>query len=210
MRTMKKTIAFVLAFAMTFATAFSAVGKGVTASATAGGEDFKVKVEVGILDTSVKTVLKESSQVFIDNQDNLRFFGANVDNYIKVDDSVYRIIGLFGDKLRVIGDPLNTSIYNADKTYLSVSDYLLSFDEHELDESNITGHNSWLNIDNRYWLESDQDDVAKMVDADVGVRTDSKYRMHFQRIVSEIDGTGNVLKGNGTMSSPYEVSYGSK
>ncbi len=42
---MKKTIAFVLAFAMAFATAFSAVGKGVTASAAAGDEDFSVTVD---------------------------------------------------------------------------------------------------------------------------------------------------------------------
>ena len=173
-------------------------------------DEFEVKLVIGVLDHSLKSKIIESKQVFKDQKGNYRFFGENVDNYIKIDGTNYRIIGLFGDKLRLIGDVFTFSPYVVESDYLSVEDYILSYDKHDLKEDDLLGNVSWLNIDYRFWLESDDGEDSKMVDADVGVSTDGKTNRHYQRIIKEIDGNGTIVDGNGTVSSPYEVSYGSK
>ena len=172
--------------------------------------DFDVSLEINILDTSLKTYLSDAGDVFIDNKGNYRFYGEHVNNYIKMDNEVYRMIGLIDGKIRVIGEATNIVRYITDNNYLTAEDYVLSFDKHDLSEDNLLGNSSWLNIDYRFWLESDDDNIAKMVDADVGVRTDSKSKLHYQRIVTEFDGNAKVVKGNGTIGNPYEVSYDSK
>lgn len=173
-------------------------------------EEFDAYIEIALLDTSLKTYMLNSPDVFKDNKHNLRYFGLNVNNYLKLDNNMYRIVGLINNKLRLVGEPTLVASYTAKNTYLTVEDYLLSFDKHDLNENNVFGNNSWLNSDYRFWLESDNDAKAKFADADVGVRTDLKGKVHYQRFVREIDGNVKVIKGNGTSSSPYEVSYGSK
>lgn len=172
--------------------------------------DFNVTLEINILDTSLKAYLEEAGDVFIDNNGNYRFFGEHVNNYINIDNEVYRMVGLINGKIRVIGEASSIARYVTNNDYLSVEDYILSYDKHDLSEDNLYGNSSWLNIDYRYWLESDDQEIAKMVDADVGVRTDSKSKLHYQRIVTEFDGNAKVVKGNGTIGNPYEVSYDSK
>ncbi|MBQ4031263.1 MAG: hypothetical protein II625_05875 [Bacilli bacterium] len=172
--------------------------------------DFNVTLEINILDTSLKAYLEEAGDVFIDNNGNYRFFGEHVNNYINIDNEVYRMVGLINGKIRVIGEASSIARYVTNNDYLSVEDYILSYDKHDLSEDNLYGNSSWLNIDYRYWLESDDQEIAKMVDADVGVRTDSKSKLHYQRIIKEFDGDVKVVKGNGTIANPYEVSYGSK
>lgn len=172
-------------------------------------KDFRVKVEIALLDVSLKGALLESDQVFIDDNDNIRFFGEKVDNYIKYGDRVYRIIGLINDKFRLVSEPMNTAKYDVTANYLALEDYILSFDKHDLKEENVYGNKSWMNADYRFWVESDDLEVGKMVDADVGVRTDSKNKVHYQRFVKQINGDALIVKGNGTISNPYEVSYDS-
>ena len=172
-------------------------------------KDFRVKVEIALLDTSLKGALLESDQVFIDDKDNIRFYGEKVDNYIKYGDSVYRLIGLINGKFRLVSEPMNTAKYDATASYLVLEDYLLSFDKHDVKEDNIIGYKSWMNVDYRFWIESDDLEYGKMVDADVGVRTDSKNKVHYQRFVKQISGDAVIVKGNGTIASPYEVSYDS-
>ncbi len=173
-------------------------------------DDFNAVVEVALLDNSLKTYMLNSPDVFKDSKHNLRYFGLEVNNYIKVDNNLYRIIGLIDNKLRLVGEPTVIASYVASNTYLTVEDYVLSFDKHNLNEKNVLGNNSWLNSEYRYWLESDNDVKAKLVDADVGVSIDPKGKVHYQRFVREINGNVKVTGGNGTSSSPYEVSYGSK
>ena len=172
--------------------------------------EFSCKVLITVLDKSLKSHLIDSKQVFIDNDGNYRYFGANVDNYISVDGTTYRIIGLIGDKFRLVSEAFTTSKYVVESTYMDVNDYVLSFDKHDLKEDGTFGYESWLNIDYRFWLETDDGEESKMVDADVGVRTDVKTKKHYQRIVREIEGNAIVLSGDGSLSSPYEVSYDSK
>lgn len=175
------------------------------------GEDrFNVSLSIGKLDRSLKTYIFNSDDVFKDNNGNFRYFGDNVDNYLKYNNKIYQIIGVFGNKIRLVSDFSKKPVmYVASKNYLSVDDYLLSFDKHDLNVKNTLGNKSWLDAEYRYWLESDQAGLSKMVDADVGVRDDYKGRLHYERVVTEIDSNCNVIKGNGSVSNPYEVSYGS-
>jgi hypothetical protein len=173
-------------------------------------DEFSVKVLITPLDNSLKSRVIESKQVFKDKNGDYRYYGANVDNYINLDGTTYRIIGLIGDKFRVVSEAFTTSKYVLESDYMNVEDYVLSFDKHDLEEGSTFGYESWLNIDYRFWLETDDGEESKMVDADVGVRTDAKTRKHYQRTVREFDGNAVVKAGDGSVSSPYEVSYGSK
>ena len=161
------------------------------------------------MDNSLESFFEDNDQVFKDAYGNYRFFGGEVNNYIKLNGNMYRIVGLINGKIKVVGEAGDIARYVTNNNYLTVEDYVLSFDKHDLKEDNLLGNESWLNIDYRYWLESDNENVGKMVDADVGVRTDAKSKIHYQRIVREVDGNVTIEKGNGSISNPYEVSYGS-
>ncbi len=175
-----------------------------------GEGSFNVRLSVSRLDRTLNTYIKDADNVFKDKNNNYRYFGGTVNNYIKYENQVYQIIGLFGDKVRLVsGFSKRPMMYNASKNFLSVEDYVLSFDKHDLTEKNTFGNKSWLDAEYRYWLESDKAGLSKMVDADVGVRDDYKGRLHYERIVITIGNNLNVVKGNGSISSPYEVSYGS-
>ncbi len=175
-----------------------------------GEGSFNVRLSVSRLDRTLNTYIKDADNVFKDKNNNYRYFGGTVNNYIKYENQVYQIVGLFGDKVRLVsGFSKRPMMYNASKNFLSVEDYVLSFDKHDLTEKNTFGNKSWLDAEYRYWLESDKAGLSKMVDADVGVRDDYKGRLHYERIVITIGNNLNVVKGNGSISSPYEVSYGS-
>ena len=176
-------------------------------------DEFNVELQINVLDKVQEkpklNIFEDNKQIFTDNNGNYRYYGENVDNYIRLDGKVYRIVGMIANKLRIVGEVGDIAGYISSNNYLTVEDYLLSFDKHDLTEENVLGNKSWLNIDYRYWIESDDDKLGKMVDADVGVKTDSKTRIHYQRIVRDLEGNVEIVSGNGTMSSPYEVSYGS-
>ena len=173
-----------------------------------GDEGFRVKVDIVLLDNSLATTIKDSPQVFKADND-YRYFGENVLNYIKVDKQVYQIVGLIGGKFKLVSNFDRLAIYDSNSEYLTEEDYLLSFNEHQVDVENITKYKSWLNDDRRYWLESDNDDLKKVVDADVGVIEESGLKRHFRRYVKYIPGDAVVTSGVGSLSDPYEVSYGS-
>ena len=171
--------------------------------------DFSVKLEINVLDESLETYIKESKQVFTDKNGNYRYYGDNVDNYIIVDGNTYRIVGLFDKEVKVVSEPSNLSHYLTTNLYLSEEDYILSYDKHDLKVDELLDNNSWLHDEYSYWLDSEEGNEGKIVDADVGVRTDSKNRLYYQRIVKKVGSDAKVVKGNGSMSNPYEVSYGS-
>ena len=174
-----------------------------------GDEGFKVRVDVVLLDNSLGTVIKDSSQVFVDDDNDYRFFGGDVLNYIKSDKDVYRIVGLIDGKIKIVSECDRSAIYDANSEFLTEEDYLLSFDDHKVDVNNLSKYKSWLNNDYRYWLESDDDDLKKVVDADVGVIKDPGSKRHYRRYVKYIPADAVVTSGVGSLSDPYEVSYGS-
>ncbi len=59
-----------------------------------------------------------------------------------------------------------------------------------------------------YWLESDGRYIS--ASKEVGVLVDSTLDVHYIRSINSIDVNNLVIsKGDGSISNPYEVSYGS-
>lgn len=175
-----------------------------------GDEGFRVKVEVHLFDNSIEAYIKNSQEVYMDSKDNYRYYGERAFNYVLVDDVEYQIVGLINDKVRLVSNISSyPSSYNLDDEYLSLEDYLLSFNKEDLKEEDASKYKTWLDANKGYWLESDNENMKKYVGANVGVREDFATRAYYKRVIKEIPADALIVGGEGSVSSPYEVSYGS-
>jgi hypothetical protein len=169
----------------------------------------RVKVEVK---TNEKDFLldeiKNSKNVYDDNG-VLRYYGQDVNNYISFNGTVSRVVKLENNQVYLISNPDTVGAYKVDGSdYLLLNDYLRSFKTEEVLESEIGTNKSWLMESEVYWLESDGRYIS--ASKEVGVLVDSTLDVHYIRSINSIDVNNLVIsKGDGSISNPYEVSYGS-
>jgi len=150
--------------------------------------------------------------VYKDSDGNYRYFGKVVNNYFKYDGSLYRIIGIVNNKLLVVGDEKDlVRFQGSDSNFVTVKDYLGSLEEHNLTIDEASGKTSWLVDDHDYWLKDKESDYyIYYADKVNGLGTMYYTKFLYNRFVEEIEGSFILESGDGTYSSPYEVSYESK
>lgn len=160
---------------------------------------------------SLYDIIASSSNVYEDENKNVRYYGVNVNNYIKYKGETYRIVGIFNDKLRLITNIKDESDYDAAKSngsLLTVDDYLRSFTTNLIDEASAKTSSSWLR-EQQFWLNDEKNNGAYVASAKLGIYVDSYSKSHNNRYVTDINGNGYILDGDGSENNPYEVSYGS-
>lgn len=172
-----------------------------------------LEYDLNIIDTLDGYLTKEiisNNSTYYDETDNLRYYGESVNNYIKYNDNIYRIIGVIEGKIRIISNPMNEVNYNSsiDK-HLSKVDYLASFSNYnDVNENNTDLYKSWINDSNEFWLAEETLNGAYYV-SEGKIRLGSKNDYYSIRKVIDLESEVKVIKGNGSIDSPYEVSYDS-
>ena len=169
----------------------------------------RVKVEIkSNTKEYLKTIIKNSDNVY-EKENTFRYYGENVNNYIKNRGVLYRILKMEAYKVYLISEPTTLGAYKVDGgTYLTLDDYLASFTKGDIKEEEILNNKSWLTSDYVYWLESNN--FASVNDS-LGIEYSKEKDVHYIRTIILIDGNNAVISGgDGSLDNPYEVSYGSK
>lgn len=169
----------------------------------------EVKVEIKTNDKDyLLDEIKKSKNIYDDNG-TIRYYGNEVNNFVSFNGNIGRIIKLQDNKVYLISNPLTVGGYKVDgSTYLELSDYLRSFKDGAMEENEIGTNRSWLTSEEVYWLENDGRFIT--VNKEIGVQVCGELEVHHIRSVSTIDINNLVIsKGDGSISNPYEVSYGS-
>lgn len=167
-------------------------------------EETQEKVDVKIItlsETYLKFYLVNNEQVYKDKDGNYIFYG-NPNNYIRYENELYRIIGLINDKFKIIRFNDSSEEYKEDNKYLQISDFLKTFNNREVDESNMDLFDSWLKEYNDFWFA----DGTVFVDNAINLE---KRGLHKGEEVIELDDNILLSAGDGTFNNPYEVKYGS-
>lgn len=152
-----------------------------------------------------------SDSVYQDTNGSFRYYGEkNVNNYIKYNDDIFRIVGFVNGRIMIISEATTLSNYSpSNNDYLTLDNYIKSFSSDSgITVTDILDQKSWLINDKEYWLLDDEYDNAICTSLDMGVETVSKMSNYYVRNVYEIDDV-LVNSGDGSLAHPYEVSYGS-
>ena len=169
-------------------------------------ESFDVVVEE-VKINFLKDVIMNDKQVYVDSNYHYHYYGKNVQNYIRYDNQVYRIIGLGEEKIRLLSDTQGTTMYQTGDSP-TLEDYLGSLDNHVVSLNDAYGKTSWMSETSDYWLNDADNLNAYYVIKDRGLSTAEMSRTFYYRKVISMEANAIIVKGNGTVESPYEVSYG--
>lgn len=161
-------------------------------------------------EVNLARMLERNSQVYKDENNNLHYYGKNVDNYIKYNEELYRIVGVFDGKIQIISEANSLGNYNNYLgSYLSVENFLGSYDKEEiLNKDNAYKYEGWLLLDKEYWLSDQNGNDAYYANTESGINTINRNTNLYLRYVYDIL-DGIYIGGDGTINNPYEVSYGS-
>lgn len=176
-------------------------------------ESLKFRVDVISKDEDylVDIIKSNSKYVYVDSESNYRYYGYNANNYVKIKDNVYQIIGYIDGKIKLISDVRGLGVYNPSKReYATLKDYFGSFNNDNVNVSNVLQYKSWMTGTKGYWLQ-DTDSSGKAYYASMinGVGTSIKKVDYYLRYVYYMNDNLIYLSGSGTKSDPYEVTYGS-
>lgn len=162
----------------------------------------KVSINISTLEEGfLKFNLVNNDQVYKDKDGNYVYYGKP-NNYIKYNNKDYRIIGLINNKFKLISFNNNVEDFNENNSYLQFSDYLKTFNNREVDESNMDLFDTWLKEYNNYWFK----DGTVYIDNTLNTE---RIGQHIGNEVIEIDDYILLNGGDGSINNPYEVKYGS-
>ena len=170
--------------------------------------NFKVSLNNKKINT-LNYAITLSEQTYIDSDGNNRYYGTSPNNYIKYNGVTYRIIGIIDGKVKVISEDKGLGIYDVTKgTYLTLNDYLKAFNNNDVTKDNVLNYDCW--IENRgFWLMDTVGEQAYYASMSYGVGLSNKKVDYYIRYVYEIPQNSVVVAGDGSLNSPYEVTYGS-
>ena len=154
-----------------------------------------------IQEDGLKYTMVNSNQVYKDGEGNYIYYGKP-NNYIKYNDSVYRIIGLINNKFKLVRFNESLEEYNENNNYITIRDFLRTFNNREVDESNMDLFDTWLKEYNNYWFS----DGDVFIDNTINIE---KLGSHISNEVLELGDYVLLSNGDGTINNPYEVKYGS-
>lgn len=158
---------------------------------------------------NIVNAIKKDNSVYTDKKGNIRYYGESANNYILYNGKVHRIIGVVGDKVKIISEIQGLGVYDTSKgEYATLEDYLCTYNNSEVNTTNVLQYKSWIN-DRGFWLKDTDGNKAYYGSASNGLGLYNKNVDFYLRYVYYLDGKSLVVSGNGTSSKPYEVSYGS-
>lgn len=149
-----------------------------------------------------------SPNVYKDELDNYHYYGDEVNNYVKYNNILYRVVGLINNRIVLVEDEIKNSTYNPlEDDYLSIDDYLASFNDNNVNLNNVRNYHSWLT--DSYWLLNTYgDNEAYYLDNGLIGRKNKNNNLGARKIIKlYID--AEIILGDGSKNNPYEVVYGS-
>ena len=183
----------------------------------------KIKIiNKGLKEVRVNFVVKEDNKllvdriinddnVYIDTENNYRYYGEKVNNYIKYNNQMYQIVGFINNKIKLISVNMERENYNANDDYLSIFDYLRSLNNKDATIENANNYKSWLSNENDLWfLDTDGEDNAYYLSDTNAILLSSKLVDRNIKKVVNLYMDVTLVTGDGSIYNPYEVSYGSK
>ena len=136
---------------------------------------------------------------------NYRYFGEDVNNYLTYENQLYRIIGIINNKIRLISEPKVKDKFKNTYKYLTIEDYIASFNDLNARLENALNYKSWLTTENYYLIN--KENKPFIIDKNNGIISPNTLLKYDIREVIEIDSNAKVVKGDGTLLKPYEVTY---
>lgn len=172
-------------------------------------EKYTFKLSVKENDKNIlSNMIKNSKQVFTDKNGDIRYFGTKVNNYIRYKEQTMRIIGIVSGKVKILSDPALLGVYDVNQNYPTLNDYLGSFNNKNVTIETVLQYTSWMS-DRGFWLEDVVSNQAYYASKFYGVGLSVKNVSYYIRNVYEIDVNSIIISGDGTLNSPFEVTYGS-
>ena len=154
---------------------------------------------------NLNQIIKNSSETYKDLSNNIRYYGDNPNNYIKYNDEIYRIVGIINNNVEIISNSTIRKNYNKEIEYLSLNEYLMSFNNNDVTIENTTNYNTWLNQENSFWLNDNENDYAYFASKYRGIKMDPLYSYNTERKIDYLSPKAIIINGNGTIDNPYEV-----
>lgn len=177
---------------------------------TRDNSSYNFKIGIKTVEKNIFTnFIKNDSDVYLDNEGNYRYYGAVVNNnYIKYNEEIYRIIGIIDGKIKLISEIKGLGVYDTTLgVYPTLKDYLYSFNNSMVNINNVLQFNTWM-ADSGYWLLDEVGTDVYYASQKNGVGLTSKLVDYYLRYVVELEGDFILVNGDGSINSPYEVSYG--
>lgn len=169
------------------------------------GEEEKISLIAHEQVNLLKDKIISSRNVYKDSEDNYRYYGTNVNNYAKYNGKTYRIVGLINNSILLMTENSNNSAYGNGEEYLTIADYLASFNIPEVKINNTNKYNTWLN--GNYWFVNTLGDNNAYY-LDNGVITNKNKNTSLKtKEVEKVYIDAEVILGDGSKNNPYEVVY---
>ncbi len=177
-------------------------------------KDENIEFKLNVIKEDIRTFedkMMFDINVYKDRNNNYRYYGEEVNNYIKYEEKVCRVIGIVDNKLKIVCEPELLGTHNTEiGKYVSKDDLLASCSKNiDVQDYDILDYNSWMMSDKNYWLEETDLDSAYYFSINDGIKTMPRNMVLYTRYVYELDSQMMFNGGDGTKNNPYEVSYGS-
>ncbi len=170
-------------------------------------EDKTISLKVAEKVKLLQDKIKEDSNVYKDEIDNYRYYGEVVNNYANYNGEEYQIVGLINNNIVLIAKDKETSVYQDNENYLTIYDYLASFNNSDVKTYNARNYQTWLN--DSYWLlDTYGNDMAYYLDGGE-ISTKNKNTNLFARKLVKLAIDTEFILGDGSQGNPYEVVYDS-
>lgn len=160
-------------------------------------------------ENTLEKIIKKDSSVYKESG-IYRYYGESPANYIHYQDTVYQIIGLFPEGVKIISPIKGLSVYKKEILYPSLEDYMKSFQKEQISKEQVLSYKSWMSQDRGFWLEEEENNKAYYASIYDGVDVSVKYVDLYWREVSYLPKETTIMGGDGSFTSPYEVIYESK
>lgn len=153
--------------------------------------------------------IKEDPYVY-QEENEYRYYGENPANYLLYNNELYQIIGLVEEKIKLISSIKGLSVYKKELDYPTLKDYMKSFGSTEISIKETLLYKSWMMQDKGFWLKDEEGNKAYYASKYDGVDLSVKYVDIYYRNTIFIPKDLIIVKGDGSITSPYEVSYESE
>lgn len=170
-----------------------------------GNVTFMVK---NIDEKDLEYKILSSISTYKDDKGDYRYFGEEVNNYLKYNEELYRIIGLIDGKVRIVSESKNNGQFDKNNESITIKDYLGAFYNDNINISSALFYRNWLS-NGVYWFDDIAlgDNMSNYYLEYNNILEDSNLEYHYHRFILNLGNDLVINAGDGTFNNPYEVSH---
>lgn len=171
--------------------------------------EYNIKIEDYEEKNTLLNAIKIDDNIY-QEKGNYYYYGENPSNYILYNDSLYQIIGIIEEDIKLISPVLGLGTYKEENNYATLKDYQKSFGKEDFVIEDALSYKSWMTGEKGFWLKDQENNLAYYASKYDGIEKSVKYVDLYIREVVSIKKDTLLLKGEGTIENPYEVVYESE